>query len=485
MTGQEDVTSVAEMLAERLAQMSKALHDSLIIIPVFSMLPSEQQKKMFQPAPEGMRKCIVATNIAETSLTLDGIKYVVDSGYCKVKVYNPRLGLDTLQVYPISQAQARQRAGRAGRTSEGTCYRLYSEYQHDYEMLEMSIPEIQRTNLANVVLLLKSLGVDNLLEFDFMDAPPEENLRHSLMQLWMLGAIGDAGELTETGNTMVELPVDPMLAKLITVSSKLGCSEEALSIVSMVNVDHRKIFLFPRHAEDRAIAAKEKFFVCTSDHLSLLNVYTSYRENMYNTVWLSENFINVRQMRQADEVRVQLKDILRKLKIPLRTCGNDTDTVRRALAQSHFVHVARRNGMAEYLSILRRSLPCRLHPSSALYVGGTMPEYVVYHEVVQTGDCEYMGLVTTCEPEWLVENCTHLLKVRYRNQPHHQVGAQQQKELRYEMPESAPPAEPSSSSRATSQAAIATTSVSVSTTATTAASRPGPKPGQRGRRNPF
>ena len=144
----------------------------LSVLPIYSQLPTDLQAKIFQKAEEGVRKVVVATNIAETSLTVDGIKYVVDSGYCKLKVFNPRIGMDALQIFPISQANASQRAGRAGRTGPGECFRLYSEKNFREEMLKTNVPEIQRTNLSNVILLLKSLGVEDLLQFHFMDPPP-------------------------------------------------------------------------------------------------------------------------------------------------------------------------------------------------------------------------------------------------------------------------------------------------------------------------
>jgi pre-mRNA-splicing factor ATP-dependent RNA helicase DHX38/PRP16 len=160
-------------------------------------MPADLQARIFDPTPDGRRKVIVATNIAETSLTgelfhlytlwscakqtarkVDGILYVVDAGYCKLKVYNSKLGMDALQITPVSQANADQRKGRAGRTGSGFCYRLYTEMAYRNELFPNTIPEIQRTNLANTVLLLKSLGVKNLLEFDFMDPPPQVSSSH-------------------------------------------------------------------------------------------------------------------------------------------------------------------------------------------------------------------------------------------------------------------------------------------------------------------
>ncbi|KAF5843773.1 P-loop containing nucleoside triphosphate hydrolase protein [Dunaliella salina] len=197
-TGQEEIEATCFALAERLEQMTSAGQTvpELMVLPIYSTLPSDLQAKIFDPAPEGTRKCIVSTNIAETSLTVDGILYVVDTGYVKMKVYNPKMGMDALQVFPISQAAAGQRSGRAGRTGPGTCYRLYTEPAYRHEMLLASVPEIQRTNLANVVLLLKSLNVQNLLEFGFMDPPPQENILNSMYQLWVLGALDNTGWCT-------------------------------------------------------------------------------------------------------------------------------------------------------------------------------------------------------------------------------------------------------------------------------------------------
>lgn len=171
MTGQEDIEITAQVTAERLEQLDDP--PPLSILPIYSQLPADLQAKIFEKAENNARKCIIATNIAETSLTVDGIMYVIDSGYCKLKVFNPRIGMDSLQITPISQANANQRSGRAGRTGAGTCFRLFTEAAYLHEMFMNTIPEIQRTNLSNVVLLLKSLGVENLLHFDFMDPPPQ------------------------------------------------------------------------------------------------------------------------------------------------------------------------------------------------------------------------------------------------------------------------------------------------------------------------
>ena len=143
-----------------------------------------------------------------------------------VQVYNPKMGMDALQVFPCSQAGCNQRSGRAGRTGPGHCWRLFTETAYRNEMLETTVPEIQRTNLGNTVLLLKSLNVENLLEFDFMDPPPKDNILNSMYQLWVLGALGNTGELTKLGRKMVEFPLDPPLAKMLLIGAEMGCSNE-------------------------------------------------------------------------------------------------------------------------------------------------------------------------------------------------------------------------------------------------------------------
>ncbi|GJR12923.1 pre-mRNA-splicing factor ATP-dependent RNA helicase DEAH7 [Tanacetum coccineum] len=242
----------------------------LLKLPVYQ-LPADLQAKIFQKAKDGSRKCIVATNIAETSLTVDGIYYVIDTGYVKMKVYNPRLGMDGLQVFPICQAAADQRAGRSGRTRPGTFYRLYTENMYREEMLPQPVPEIQRSNIANVLLLPKSLKVDNLLDFKFMDPPPRENILNSMYQLWVLGALSNTGSLTSIGCKMIEFPLDLGLAKMLITGEEFSCVNEVLKILSMLSVP--SVFFRPQDRDEESAAAHEKFFVPESDHLTLLNIY--------------------------------------------------------------------------------------------------------------------------------------------------------------------------------------------------------------------
>ena len=396
MTGQEDIEATCLLLNERLKLLGENV-PKIVILPIYSQLPSDYQARIFQKTK--YRKCIVATNIAETSLTLDGVKYVIDTGLCKLKVYNPKIGMDALRVTPISQANANQRGGRAGRTGPGLCFRLYTEHSFNSEMWENNVPEIQRTNLANVVLLLKSLKIDNLLEFEFMDPPPHDTILNSMYQLWQLGALDENGDLTDLGKVMVEFPLDPALSKILIVSEKYGCSSEIATIVSMLNV--QSIFVRPKDYEKQADLARERFYIPESDHLTLLNVYEKWRMNNNSIEWANENYLNYKSLKKVNDVRKQIILIMLNNNIKLISCNNNWEYVRKCIIAGYFLNSAKLKGIGEYVNI-RTGIPCVLHPSSAIYSLGYTPDYCVYHELIMTSK-EYMSCVTSIEPSWLVE----------------------------------------------------------------------------------
>jgi pre-mRNA-splicing factor ATP-dependent RNA helicase DHX38/PRP16 len=399
MTGQEDIEITCELVEERL----KLLNDppKLLILPIYSQMPADLQAKIFDKAPPGVRKVIVATNIAETSLTVDGIMYVVDAGFSKLKVYNPKMGMDTLQITPISQANASQRAGRAGRTGPGKAYHLYTELAFKNEFYIQTIPEIQRTNLANTVLMLKSLGVKDLLEFDFMDPPPKDTITTALFDLWALGAIDNLGDLTPIGRRMTAFPMDPSLAKMLLTACQpdYECSEEMLTIVSMLSVP--SVFYRPKERQEESDAAREKFFVPESDHLTLLHVYTQWKSNGYSDAWCLRHFLHPKALRRAKEIRDQLNDIMQMQKTELKSCGTDWDVIRKCICSGYYHQAAKVKGIGEYIN-LRTSVTVQLHPTSALYGLGYLPDYVIYHELILTSK-EYMSTVTSVDPHWLAD----------------------------------------------------------------------------------
>lgn len=412
MTGQEDIEATCAAIEERIATDLRAEESAsgqnpsqvqpLLVLPIYSQLPADLQARIFAPAPSGTRKCIVATNIAETSLTVDGIRYVIDTGLSKVKVYNARIGMDALTIAPVSQAGARQRAGRAGRTGPGVCFRLYTESTYAHDLLVSAVPEIQRTNLSNVILLLKSLGIGDVARFPLLDAPPAASLQSALAGLWALGALGDDGQLTGLGRRMVEFPLDPTLSKMLLVAEQLSCVADVLTIVSMLSVP--SVFFRPRERAEEADALREKFAVPESDHLTLLNVYRQWRANGMRDAWCNAHFIQPKAMRRAHEVHDQLADILRQQKIEvmrLTVAVDREEAVRRCISAAHVSKAARMHGLGQYVN-LRSGLPCSLHPTSAIFGLGYAPEYVVYHELLLTSK-EYMQCVTAVDPAWLAE----------------------------------------------------------------------------------
>lgn len=307
LTGQEEIDHACQSLYERMKGLGKNVPE-LIILPVYSALPSEMQSRIFEPAPPGKRKVVVATNIAEASLTIDGIFYVIDPGFAKQNVYNPKQGLDSLIITPISQASAKQRAGRAGRTGPGKCYRLYTESAYRNEMSPTSVPEIQRINLGIITLTMKAMGINDLLSFDFMDPPSPQALVSAMEQLYSLGALDDEGLLTKLGRKMAEFPLEPPLSKMLLASVDLGCSDEILTIIAMIQTQN--IFYRPREKQAQADQKRAKFFQPEGDHLTLLAVYEAWKAKNFSGPWCFENFVQARSLRRAQDVRKQLLTIM-------------------------------------------------------------------------------------------------------------------------------------------------------------------------------
>lgn len=402
LTGQEEIDTSCEVLFNRIQSLGPSI-PNLIILPVYSALPSEIQSKIFEPTPPGSRKCIFATNIAETSITIDGIYFVIDPGFVKVNAYDLKLGMDSLIVSPISQAQANQRSGRAGRTGPGKCYRLYTELAFKQEMLPNTIPEIQRQNLSSTILMLKAMGINDLINFEFMDPPPINTMITALQELYTLEALDDQGLLTDLGRKMADFPMNPALAKTLIRSAEeqFGCSDEILSIVAMLSV--QTIFYRPRDKRQQQLAdqKKSRFNHSQGDHLTLLNVYKAWQLSGFSRQWCKDNFIQERSMSKAKEVRKQLLTILQKYRYPIISCGMDLDKVRRALCSGFFKSTAKRDRGDDggYKSLVEQT-PVYLHPSSSLF--GKQPDYVIYHTLLLTSK-EYMHCVTVIDAKWLVE----------------------------------------------------------------------------------
>lgn len=406
LTGQEEIEASQELLQERTRKLGSKIKE-LIILPIYANLPSDLQAKIFEPTPPGARKVILATNIAETSLTIDGIIYVIDPGFCKQKSYNPRTGMESLVVTPISKASANQRSGRAGRVAAGKCFRLYTAWAYKNELEENTIPEIQRTNLGNVVLLLKSLGINDLIHFDFMDPPPAETLIIALEQLYALGGLNHHGELTKLGRRMAEFPVEPMMSKMLIASEKYKCVEQILTITAMLSVNNA-IFYRPKDKVVHADNARVNFFRSGGDHLTLLNVYDQWAETGYSTQWCYENFIQHRSMKRARDVREQLEGLMERVEIEVTSNPHDSVPIRKAITAGYFYHTARLSKSGQYRTV-KHQQTVMIHPNSSLFQ--EQPRWVIYHELVFTTK-EFMRQIIEIENKWLLEVAPHYYKAK-------------------------------------------------------------------------
>jgi pre-mRNA-splicing factor ATP-dependent RNA helicase DHX16 len=411
LTGQEEIETVMEQLATRTKGLGSKIRE-LMVAPIYAQLPSDMQAKIFEKPPDGGRKVVLGTNIAETSLTIDGICYVIDTGFHKQKSYNPRRGMESLVVQPVSKAAANQRAGRAGRTQPGKCFRLYTNWSYMNELDAVPTPEIQRTNMNDVVLKLKSLGINDLLHFDFMDKPPAEALMRALEQLYALGGLNDRGELTKLGRRMAEFPLDCMMSKALIVSETYGCSMEVLTIVSMLSIG-AGIFYRPKDKAVHADVAKQNFARGGGgDHLTLLRVYSQWEDTNFSTQWCYENYLQVRAMNQARDVREQLEGLCERTEVVLNTNPTDIDNICKALCSGYFYHAAKLGKGGEYKTV-KHQQAVHVHPSSVMArgedgekAGGDPPRWLMYHELAFTSK-EYMRAVCPIRGEWLVEIAPH------------------------------------------------------------------------------
>ncbi|XP_070042310.1 putative pre-mRNA-splicing factor ATP-dependent RNA helicase DEAH9 isoform X1 [Nicotiana tabacum] len=412
LTGQDDIDAAIQLLTEEAQSSGK---QGLVAVPLYSGLPRADQDLVFSPTPRGKRKVIFSTNIAETSLTLEGIVYVVDSGFSKQRFYNPISDIENLVVAPISKASARQRAGRAGRVRPGKCFRLYTEDYFASEMPVVGIPEIQRSNLVSCVIQLKALGIDNILGFDWPASPSPEAMIRALEILYSLGVLDDDAKLTSpTGFQVAEFPLDPLISKMILASCELGCTEEIITIAATLSI--QSIWIPVRGVQKELDEAKLRFAAAEGDHVTFLNVYKGFIQSNKSSKWCHKNFVNYHAMRKVIEVREQLKRITQRLGIGLKSCEGDMQAVRKAITAGFFANASRlepfsHNGMYK---TVRTSQEVYIHPSSVLF--RVNPKWIVYYSLVST-DRQYMRNVITVDPSWLTEAAPHF----YQKQMHSSI----------------------------------------------------------------
>ncbi|KAI0933717.1 hypothetical protein AcV5_005793 [Taiwanofungus camphoratus] len=419
LTGREEIDRCLEELADLLptcvhrtsicCQISSKPHTPcrlprnamrLKLLALHAGLTTEEQLSVFEPAERGSRKVIISTNIAEASVTIESIKFVVDSGFVKIRTYNPTTSLSSLVTVPVSQASATQRAGRAGRTSAGICYRLYP--QNVFDKLPLTTPpEITRTDLTTPILQLKSLGIDDLMKFEWVSSPPAESVLRALEGLHAAGMIGDDGRLTVTGEKVAECPVEVNIARMLFMSKEYKCGEEILTIAAMTAI--QDVFMIPEGAAGAlAELERRKFTAEEGDHLTLLNAYNAFTRYGRSSSWCKSHALSFRAMSRAISIRSQLKKYMQRFGLPLESCEGDAKRLRKCLVSGYWRNGARWVADGTYRSV-RGNTTLHVHPNSVLFTRKPRSGWVVFHEMEETKKTQ-IRILTEIEPDWLLEH---------------------------------------------------------------------------------
>jgi ATP-dependent RNA helicase DDX35 len=404
LTGREEIEYAVNGVNERYNGLKNG---RLLSLPLYAGLSSEQQMYVFDKAPEETRKVIFSTNIAEASVTIEGIVYVVDSGFVKLRAYDPKTGIETLIATPVSKAAAAQRAGRAGRTKPGKCFRLYTE--DAYRSLgDSSVPEVQRSNLAPFILQLKALGIDNVLRFDFLSPPPSSLMTKGLELLYSLKALDEYAKLTKPlGMRMAEIAVEPMMAKTLLVAPDFGCLSEILTIAAMTSLGKSVWVQFDDERREME-AARRKFAADEGDHLTILNAYQAFiTKGRKEARFCHDNYLNFKLMSRAVSIRAQLKRYLERFGIDVsenvQTAHSQSDKaeqVRRCLTSGYFAHAARMQADGTFRNV-SGSTVLHAHPSSLMF--NRKADWVIFHEVLETANKTFIREITKIEKNWLLE----------------------------------------------------------------------------------
>ncbi|HEU5122812.1 MAG TPA: ATP-dependent RNA helicase HrpA [Verrucomicrobiae bacterium] len=433
MPGERDIRETADQLEGRLSGDAE-------IIPLFGRLSSGDQQRVFAPSPR--RKIVIATNIAETSLTIPGIRYVIDAGLARISRYNPRTRTKRLPVEPVSQSSANQRKGRAGRVQDGVCIRLYSEEDFNARPA-FTQPEIQRANLAEVILRMKAFRLGDIENFPFVQPPTPAAISSGYALLQELGALDENRELTDLGRDLARLPIDPTLGRMLLQSQREHAPRELLIIAAGLSIqDPRER---PLDQKDAAAAAHKKFTDPQSDFLSLLNIWNSVHEEWeklrtqnQRRKFCKQHFLSYLRMREWQDLFAQLHDALADLgTLKLNESNAAYEAIHRSILAGLIGHVARREDRNSYKAAGNRTIS--IFPGSALYARGeptkkfpkgakpppkpksNQPEWIVAGEIVETSQL-FARTIAGIDPQWIFQLAPHCCKVTHQN-PHWSVSA--------------------------------------------------------------
>lgn len=404
LTGQDEVEYVVSKLKEYVYQYSTQNDiPKLVVLPLFASLDIEATKRVFQTYGR-KRVCIVSTNVAETSLTLDDVAFVIDCGFTKTRSFCQRTGIDSLVKIPISKATAIQRSGRAGRTREGLTYRLYSEAQFE-RMQEYPSPEIERCDLIELILTLKSLKVINIDSFPLLSKIPKENVDSSFKILSALNIVDDDTNLTNLGSIIAKFPLHPKLAKIFFCEESPDCTSELVKIVAMVMTSD----IFMKKPRNTASIWSNELLtdICSAegDLISYLNIYNQFVASGKLHSWASKRNLNYKSLLKAIDIAQYIENQLRANGIKLKTC-NRVETIQKSLVHGLFLNTVYLNCADEYRTINGDKL-VHLHPMSFINeLGCDKPKHMVYVEILTSTKC-YMKHVMAIEQNWLLDIAPH------------------------------------------------------------------------------
>ena len=408
LTGQETVESLESLVTEY-AQGLRRDVPKMLILPLFAALSQAAQQRVFQPAPARTRKVIIATNIAETSVTVSGVRFVIDCGKAKIKQFRSSIGLDSLLAKPISKSAAIQRTGRAGREAPGQCYRLYTEADY-LTMQQSNTPEILRCDLSHAILTMKARGVDDVVNFPFLNHPPLEALQKALLQLYNLGALTDSGDISDIGQRMAKLPLNVSLGRVLIAAAEpeMNCVAEVIDIISCLSVENIFLNLTSEEKKEEAELARRELFRREGDHLTLLTTVQAYAaEHSDRKSWADRHFISHRAMKAVMDVRKQLRQqqchsVLEASK------GDQTSSmlsselaisILKCFLKGFATNTARLFPDGGYKTISGYQ-NVAIHPSSVLF--GKKVEAIMYNEFVFTNKSYARG-VSAIQMDWIAE----------------------------------------------------------------------------------
>ncbi|MFF7161699.1 ATP-dependent RNA helicase HrpA [Streptomyces sp. NPDC008086] len=415
LSGEREIRDTADALTKKQYRFTE-------VLPLYARLSHAEQHRVFQPHTG--RRIVLATNVAETSLTVPGIKYVIDPGFARISRYSHRTKVQRLPIEPISQASANQRKGRCGRTSDGVCIRLYSE--DDFlARPEFTDAEILRTNLASVILQMTAAGLGDIEKFPFIDPPDHRNIRDGVQLLQELGAIDPAEKdvrkrLTETGRKLAQLPVDPRLARMVLEADKNGCVREVMVIAAALSIQDPR----ERPADKQAQADQQhaRFKDETSDFLAYLNLWRYVREQQRERGSSSfrrmckQEYLNFLRIREWQDIYTQLRTVAKQMGIHLNEEDAPGDRIHLSLLAGLLSHIGMKDvkdgAKNEYLGA--RSAKFAIFPGSALFK--KPPRFVMSAELVETSRL-WARVNAKIEPEWVEPLAGHLLKRTY-SEPH-------------------------------------------------------------------